>query len=558
MKRKLIALCLAAAVLFSLCAPVLAADAVRRYVVGEPATKGDFEEGYVYCSVQTSDPAFVKGTTAALTFKRRVATPSSNDTFFVEIYKGTADDLIAHKNLTQMDKRTYKITEFKSSNNYMLTTTFSLKNYSVGTYAIRYGIRNPSGNQYSGDTFYIMEMYVVNSAIPATDLNCYVQDWPDGGYLPVGRTGILYPLLEPYNTTTTRNYTVTSSQPGVATARIDAGYIYIKGVAVGATDITVTCGNLSQKFTIGVGYLEDFSLVPGKTSLCVGTTDTIRTSVSGAVGSPIYFTWKSSDTSVATVKNGVVTAVKPGTVTISANCYAKTRSVTYQINYHQLTDAVLMERTATCPRQQVGYCSVCGRDNCVNVFEPAIFTDTVYNSWYSEHVDFVYDFGLMNGVNDHSFAPDDPVTRGMVVTVLYRACGEPPITGDSDFTDVPTGKYYSNAVVWAQSLGVVNGYNDGTYRPNDNVTREQLAAILYRFSQANHEDMAPGVSLNGFPDAGMVHSYAKDALAWAVAEGIITGDGSNGKVYLRPDRSATRAQFATIISRYLRREIPFV
>ena len=559
MKRKLIALFLAAAVLFSLCAPVFAADAMRRFVAGEPAKKGDFEDAYVYCSTQSSNPSFVKGTTAALTFKRRVATPSSSDIFFMEIYRGTSDQLLDHASLTMMDRRTYKITDFKSPD-YTLTTTVKLDSrYTAGNYAVRYGIQNSAGKQYSGDYYYIMDMYVVNSAIPATDLSCYIQDWPDGGYLPVGRTGILIPMLEPYNTTEARKFTVTSSQPGVATARIDAGYIYIKGVAVGATDITVTCGNLTENFTIGVGYLDDFSLLPGKTALCIGTTDTIRTSTVGAVGSPINFTWKSSDTSVATVNNGVVKAVKPGTVTISANCYGITHSVTYKVNYHQLPSGTpISTRTATCPRQAIGRCSVCGQDNCINVYEPAIFTDTVYNAWYAPHVDFVYELGLMNGVSDNKFAPNNPVNRGMVVTVLYRLCGEPEVSGSSGFSDVPAGKYYSKAVIWAQKLGVVNGFNDGTYRPGDNVTREQLAAILYRFSQAFDEDVSASADLSGFPDAGKVHNYAKKAMAWAVAEGIISGVKSNNRDYLQPDKSATRAQFATIISRFLQREIPYV
>ena len=558
MKRKLIAFCLVAAVLFSLCAPVFASDAMRRYVPGEPATKGDFDEGYVYCSAQTSDPAFVKGTTAALTFKRRIATPSSNDTFFVEIYKGTADDLIAHKNLTQMDKRSYKITEFKSANNYMLTTTISLKNYSVGTYAIRYGIRNPSGNQYSGDTFYVMEMYVVASGIPATGLSCYVQDWPDENYLPVGVTGILIPMLEPYNTTTARKFTVTSSQPNVATAKIDAGYIYIKGVAVGVTTITVSCGNVKKEYMIGVGDIDDFTLSPGKTTLCVGATDTIRTIASGAVGSPIYYVWSSSDPSVATVKNGVVTAgSKPGTVTISAYCYGLTRTLTYKVNYHQLpSNTPVSTRTATQPRQAIGHCSVCGKDNCINVYEPAIFTDTVYNSWYAQHVDYVYERGLMNGVSDSKFAPNNPVTRGMVVTVLYRIAGQPKVSGSSPFSDVPAGKYYTNAVIWAQSEGVVSGFSDGKFHPDENVTREQLATILYRYSIAKGEVIQGYANLSGFPDAGSVHNYAKDGMAWAVAEGLIGGVSKNGRDYLQPTNSATRAQFATIISRYLQRIVP--
>ena len=378
----------------------------------------------------------------------------------------------------------------------------------------------------------------------------------NGGIISVGETLVLFPALLPENTTATRKFTVTSSQPGVATATVDAGYVYVVGKAVGVTEITIRCGSLSKVIQIGVGTLTDFTLTQGRSTLCVGNTDTVQTSAN-ATGSPVFYTWTSSDPSVATVNNGVVTGIKPGSVTISANCYGKTRSVTYTINYHQFPAGTpTSTRTATQPRQQVGRCSVCGKENCVNVFEPAIFIDTVYNAWYAPHVDYVYDRGLMNGVTENTFAPNKPVTRGMVVTVLYRMCGQPAVSGNSGFSDVPSGKYYSNAVIWAQSLGVVNGFNDGTYHPDENVTREQLAAILYRFSIANGEVIQGYANLNSFPDANQVHNYAKQAMAWTVAEGIISGVGKNGKDYLQPASSATRAQFATIISRYLQRVVP--
>ena len=553
MKRKLTSILLAVVVLFSLCAPTFAANNMRHFFAPNPATKSSLTEGYVYVLGESSDPTFVKGSKATISFKRRVATPSSNDTFIVEIYKGTANQLYHGEELTRVERRSYNISKFTSPN-YRLDMTISLDDrYPAGNYAVSWGIRSPAGKQYSGDYDYLMDMTVVSKEVAATGVELYSPEGTFNGIISVGETAVLLPALLPANTTTARKFTVSSSQSGVATATLKDGYIYLKGVAVGVTDIVVRCGKLEKKLTIGVGSLSDFSLSPGKTTLCVGTTDTIRTSAT-ASESPIYYTWSSSDTSVATVKNGVVTAVKPGTVTISASCYFITRSVTYQVNYHQLPAGTpTSTRTATMPRQQVGHCSVCGKDNCVNVFEPAIFTDTVYNSWYSEHVDYVFENGLMNGVSDSKFAPGNPVTRGMVVTVLYRIAGQPEVSGSSPFSDVPAGKYYSNAVIWAQSEGVVAGFNDGKYHPDENVTREQLATILYRYSVAQGETIEGLANLNSFPDAGKVHNYAKEGMAWAVYEGLITGVGKDGKSYLQPANSATRAQFATIISRYLQR-----
>ena len=554
MKRKLITIWLVVVVLFSLCAPISAVENPRRYFRQNPATKSSVTDGFVYVVGQSTDPSFVKGTKASITFKRRVASPSSNDDFIVEIYKGTAEQLYRGENIPLVESRSYKMSKFASPN-YTLSMSINLDSkYPAGNYAVAWGIRSPAGQQYSGDYDYLMDMYVVSKEIAATGIELYAPDGGFNGVISVKETAILLPAFLPENATTARKFTVTSSQPAVATATLKDGYIYIKGVAVGITDIIVKCGKLEKKLTIGVGSLSDFTLSPGKTTLCIGATDTIRTNAS-AVGSPIYYTWSSSDTSIATVKNGVVTAgTKPGTVTISANCYGITRSVKYTVNYHQLPAGTpISTRTATQPRQAVGHCSVCGKDNCVNVYEPAIFTDTKATAWYAEHVDYVYDHGLMNGVSDNKFAPNNPVNRGMVVTVLYRMSGQPAVSGNSGFSDVPDGKYYTNAVIWAQSLGVVNGFEDGTYRPNDNVTREQLAAILYRYSQAFGEDVSAFANLNVYPDASKVHNYAKQAMAWAVAEGIISGVGKDGKDYLQPANSATRAQFATIISRYLQR-----
>ena len=208
-------------------------------------------------------------------------------------------------------------------------------------------------------------------------------------------------------------------------------------------------------------------------------------------------------------------------------------------------------RTATQPKQAVGHCSICGKDDAVNIYEPAIFTDTKATAWYAEHVDNVFDLGLMNGTSEHTFAPNANVNRAMAATVLYRIAGEPEIEGESPFNDVPAGKYFTNAVIWAEQNGIVNGYPDGTFRPDVSITREQLAAILYRYAGSEGKATAEAAVLDEFPDAYKVHSYAQDAMGWAVGAELINGVGSDGKSYLQPANNASRAQFATIISRYM-------
>lgn len=163
--------------------------------------------------------------------------------------------------------------------------------------------------------------------------------------------------------------------------------------------------------------------------------------------------------------------------------------------------------------------------------------------WYHEAIDYMVDAGLMNGVGDKKFAPNGTMTRGMIVTVLYRMAGSPEVTEPSTFKDVEAGKWYADAIAWAQKNEVVNGYSADKFGPNDPVTREQIATILYRYEnmpEAKEADMSK------FSDTAKISAYAKDAMEWAVGEGILSGD--NGK--LKPTDNATRAEFACMIMRY--------
>ena len=146
-----------------------------------------------------------------------------------------------------------------------------------------------------------------------------------------------------------------------------------------------------------------------------------------------------------------------------------------------------------------------------------------------------------------TFEPDTAMSRSMLVTVLWRYAGK-PVEGSNDFTDVPAGEWYTEAIAWASHNGVVNGVGDGKFAPDEKITREQMAAILYRYSDQQKLDTAARADLSVFPDADDVSGYARDSVAWAVAEGLIKGDGD----YLNPQGNATRAQVATILMRYIR------
>ena len=159
-------------------------------------------------------------------------------------------------------------------------------------------------------------------------------------------------------------------------------------------------------------------------------------------------------------------------------------------------------------------------------------------------MDYALKAGLMNGMGDGKFDPDGSLTRAMLVTILYRAEGSPNVSGKANpFTDVKSGQWYTDAVIWAAHEGIVNGMTETTFAPNLKITREQIATILYRYAGS------PQVSGNlyQFSDAFSVSTYAYDAMLWAVKESIITG--MNGK--LAPKDNATRAQIAKILYRYL-------
>lgn len=175
------------------------------------------------------------------------------------------------------------------------------------------------------------------------------------------------------------------------------------------------------------------------------------------------------------------------------------------------------------------------------------FTDVRESDWFYEDVAFAYENGLFAGTSDTTFSPNASMTRAMLVTVLYRLEGQPAINGRSGFSDVQYNGYYEDAVTWAADNGIVNGTSTTTFSPNANVTREQMAAILYRYAQHKKYNTAASSGLNGFTDHASVSGYAAASLEWAVAEKLV--NGSAGK--LMPTGNATRAQVAAILHRFV-------
>ncbi|MDD7774309.1 MAG: S-layer homology domain-containing protein, partial [Eubacteriales bacterium] len=176
------------------------------------------------------------------------------------------------------------------------------------------------------------------------------------------------------------------------------------------------------------------------------------------------------------------------------------------------------------------------------------FVDVVKDHWFYNDVLYVYENGLMNGVSDTEFAPNETLTRAMVVTILSRMSGEEiDEATESAFSDVATGMWYSNAIAWAASKNIVNGFEDGTFQPDAPVTRAQLVTILYRYAQYKGMDVSTLSDLAQFTDAADVPAYALEAMQWAVGSELISGNG----LLIDASANATRAQVAAIIHRFL-------
>ena len=179
------------------------------------------------------------------------------------------------------------------------------------------------------------------------------------------------------------------------------------------------------------------------------------------------------------------------------------------------------------------------------------FTDVDHTQWYHEGIDFVVANKIMAGVSDTLFGTHDTTTRGMIVTILYRMAGEPALKGKNVFTDVANDTWYTKAVIWAKENNIVAGVSADEFAPNAAITREQMATMLYNFAKYMGYDVSnKGANMNSFADSGKISGYAKTAMQWACAEGLIAGTPVNGVVELQPQGNAERCQVSSIIMRF--------
>ncbi len=243
--------------------------------------------------------------------------------------------------------------------------------------------------------------------------------------------------------------------------------------------------------------------------------------------------WSSSNTKVAKVSGGKVTAVTAGKATITVKTVnGKSASCIVTVNKK--------ETSTPKPPEDSG-------ENQNNT-PPRTFPDVKSTDWYQESVDFVSSREIMTGMGDGRFAPSKKLVRAQFATILHRMAGTPePMYNMEMFPDVPDGQFYTKASIWAREVGVITGYNDGRFGPSDDITREQMAVMMYRYANVLQKDVSERGNLWDFPDASKVSDFAWDALGWAVGNGLITGDQGR----LNPGGTANRAECATIIMRFM-------
>ena len=263
--------------------------------------------------------------------------------------------------------------------------------------------------------------------------------------------------------------------------------------------------------------------------------------------------WSSDDTSIATVStDGTITAVKPGFVFITAQVGEIKQFLFVEVKAASNPIPDSDSESTPNPGQSSDFKPTPNPDpNPTPGNQDFPFGDVPKNSWKYEGIKYVYDNQIMKGVGDGTtFAPDDTLTRAMFATVLYRMAGEPAVTYTNKFPDVPAGKWYSNAIIWASKKGIVSGYGDGTFGKDNNITREQMAKMLMEFAKAEGYGTNIRADLSGYPDQSSISRWARDYMSWAVGSGMIGGKTVDGKLSLVPKGEATRAECATILMRF--------
>lgn len=508
------------------------------------------------------------------------------------IFEGTYDD-ITEDSVPVVTQAYYAVGGHGS---YTEAFDWKTAGFSAGDYTAYFFIMDEEENVVFAS---VADLYLSEKEIPVTGIDIYVyelDDTPDEIALPQDGAFSYGVIYEPYHTTSSRDYQILGGDGlsyGGSEKPDGAVLVWVRGVD-GAATLTITydgavwAGAEPPQDTLRV-------VIRDESEMAVFANDYIR-SCNGAWaevpihapvgtecmiynGNPYQVEIKienntlyarglchgEGELSVVSgnaidrieIRSGdhscreeskVPTCTEDGYVRqICEYCGALAAETVKPAEGHKPEDVEVVEQpTATKDGVGTGHCSRCDQD--VEVVISRIFIDTKPGKFYSEALDYCYANGIINGMSENTFGPDHELNRGQLVTMLHRLAGSPAVEGESPFTDVHAGAYYADAVIWANRNGIVMGYDDGTFRPDEVIIREQIVTMLHRYVVMLEKDNGARDDLSAFTDLDMLHSYALEPMQWAVANGVVNG---MSETVLGPRGYATRAQTVTMLHRII-------
>ena len=474
-------------------------------------------------AVDLDDASFLAGSVVELPIG--LFNPGTNAQFFqAEIYRGSDINKITEKDY---------VTSWTGGLPYGISNqelSWDTQGQPAGNYIFLTAIYDTYLGSFLPDSFYYINFSLVKTPIALKWI--YLRDaeteavLKDTRTLSIGDTLTFYTVFSPANATASHIKSLTSSNPGVAQIEDYGGIYMVLAQLPGQTRITVTANGSVTYFDL---------VVPGKLTLQIdrpflsmkqGEKVSLHASVGPyPMGDYANTKWSSDNPTVATVSNGWITANAPGTAIITCTS-----------SYAGLSAA------ATCKISVPEEGDVC-----------ADYTDIDRSQWYHSGVDYAIENLLMGSTKTDTltFEPNVKLTRAMVAAILCRIAGNPEVEYEGFFTDVNTGAWYTNAVEWCAQNGLASGKGNGKFDPNGNVTRQEIAVFMMKMAEYLDKNTSGQNDLSGFDDAERVPAWAEAYVRWAVDAGLISGKASGDKTYLAPTDNASRAEFASIIMRFI-------
>ena len=503
-------------------------------------TLGEIDLGDYY-----TDGADIEDSTLTLPINNVDTTEEGEDIgkITIQIDSNNYQTMTATITVKATDKKAVQITGVSAQNGtyngqphtgYTGTPTDAAADGYGGEYEVTYTGRN--GTTYANEA-------------PPTDVGEYTVtiSVPEDNHDYAGKLELNFEIAQPpsnaASSTPQNSYTTTTASISRTTSRSDLNWLIRNG-----RTLTLKCGGAEMSFLPEAlqAIVDDLPQSGGATFAAAPFKGTLPN------GARTAYDFTLTDGG----KKPLEVAFPAGSVTIGVAYTPETGEDTRNL-YLAYVDGDTLERVSgSAYRSGAVYGDVAHFSTYAVAYEEPVqpwvnpFTDMSEGAWYYDAVQFVHQNGLMNGTSATTFSPGQTTSRAMIATILWRQADSPVVNYAMNFDDVDASAWYGEAVRWAAGEGIVSGYGDGKFGPNDAITREQLAVMLYNYEKKRGGNVSAAADLSRYTDAGQISTWALDALRWAVSEGIITGTSSTT---LSPKGQATRAQAAAMLTRFCKR-----